>query len=126
MQTICHAARPHTRRHGLKILARDLGKHTTVACDYQSDAAEQRFLTVRTSPAERRAVIANCRPGRLVREAGPAAGWVADLIAAWGIEAPGANTTHPAWQWSTTKPKNDRSDARRLAPLSAFNQLPQV
>jgi hypothetical protein len=75
VQTICYAARPNSRRHGMKILALDLGKDKTIACDYQSDSAEHRPLAVRTSPAELRALIAKCRPGRVVLEACPAAGW---------------------------------------------------
>lgn len=110
----------------MKILALDLGKTKTVACDYESDSAEHRFLAIRTSPTDLRALIAKCRPDRVVLEACPAAGWVADLVAAMEVDVQVANTTHPAWRWSNTKRKNDRSDALRLAQLSALNQLPRV
>jgi hypothetical protein len=110
----------------MKILALDLGKDKAVACDYRSDSAEHRSLTVRTAPAERRAVIAKRRPGRVVPEAGPAAGGVADLIAALGHDAQRAKTTHPAWHGSDPTRKDDRADARRWAPLSARDPRPQV
>jgi transposase len=43
-----------------------------------------------------------------------------------GIELQVTSTNHEAWRWKHVKRKNDRSDALKLAQLSAMNQLQMV
>ena len=110
----------------MKILAIDLGKTKSVACCYESESAEHRFLTIPTTPQDLHDLVVKLEPDRVVIEICSAAGWVADLMEAVEVELQIANTAAPAWRWSNTKRKTDRDDALRLAQLSALNQLPQV
>ncbi len=110
----------------MKILAIDLGKVKSVACDYESETAAHRFETVRTEPAILEDLFRRHRPDRVVIEVGPAAGWVTDLAARMKIELQVANPSHQAWRWRGVKNKTDRVDAVKLAQLSSVNQLPQV
>lgn len=110
----------------MKILAIDLGKMKSVACDYESETAEHQFETVRTEPAILEDLFRRRRPDRVVIEVGPAAGWVTDLAARMKIELQVANPSHQGWRWRCVKKKTDRVDAVKLAQLSSVNQLPQV
>jgi len=110
----------------MKILALDLGKNKTVACLYGSDTSEHRFVRVATSPSSLHDLIVDLEPARVVFEIGSSAGWLCDLLEALEISFQVANTAHPTWRWTNTKKKTDRTDALRLAQLSALNQLPQV
>lgn len=110
----------------MKILAIDLGKSKSVACIYVTVCAESRFCRCETTPARLHELIVKVRPDRIVIEVCSAAGWVADLVEAAGVELQVANTSAPAWRWTNTKRKTDRDDALRLAQLSALDQLPQV
>ena len=110
----------------MKILAIDLGKVKSVACDYESETAAHRFETVRTEPAILEELFRRRCPDRVVIEVGPAAGWVTDLAARMNIELQVANPSHQGWRWRGIKTKTDRVDAVKLAQLSSVNQLPQV
>lgn len=110
----------------MKILALDLGKSKSVACEYEVGTGKARFATLPTSPTAFDELLLRIAPDRVVIEVSSAAGWVADLVEGSGIELQVANTAAPAWRWSNTKRKTDRDDALRLAQLSALNQLPQV
>ncbi len=70
----------------MKILAIDLGKMKSVACDYESETAAGRFETGRTEPAILEHLSRRHRPDSVVIEVGPAAGWVTDLAARMKIE----------------------------------------
>lgn len=113
-----------------RILAIDLGKFKSVACDYDPATGGHTFTTIPTRPdavhdllAER---IAPTSGGRLVIEVGSAAGWVKDLAEAMEIAVQVANPNHDAWRWKNVKRKTDQDDALKLAQLSAMNQLPTV
>ena len=113
----------------MKILAIDLGKFKSVACDYDSATGEHTFTTVPTRPAafhDLLAAAARQTPDRVVIEVGSAAGWVKDLAQALEIEVQVANPNHEAWRWKNIKRKTDKDDALKLAQLSAMKQLPTV
>ena len=110
----------------MKILAVDLGKVKSVACDFESQSSEHVFETVRTSPEALEELILRRRPDRVVIEVCPSAGWITDLAARLKIELPVANPSHEGWRWRSVKKKTDRVDALKLARLSAVNQLPLV
>ncbi|MCH8147815.1 MAG: IS110 family transposase, partial [Planctomycetes bacterium] len=75
----------------MKILAIDLGKMKSVACDYESE-------TARTEPAILEDLFRRHQPDGVVIDVGPAAGWVTDLAARMKIELQVANPSHQAWR----------------------------
>lgn len=107
----------------MKILALDLGKFKTVACEYEAETARHRFATVATTPQALHDLIVEREPDRVVIEICSIAGWVCDLVRTLGIEIQVANTSDEAWRWRKVKRKNDRRDALKAAQLSAVNQL---
>lgn len=110
----------------MKILAIDLGKFKSVACVYESAAGEHSFVTVSTKPGTIHDLLAAHRPERVVVEIGPAAGWIHDLALTMRLQIQIANPNHDAWRWKNVKRKTDKDDARKLAQLSAMNQLPTL
>lgn len=110
----------------MKILAIDLGKVKSVACDFASQTGEHVFETCRTMPEALQEMLVRRRPDRVVIEVCPAAGWISDLTARLRIELQVANPSHQGWRWRSVKKKTDRVDALKLAQLSAVNQLPLV
>ncbi len=110
----------------MKILAVDLGKVKSVACDYESPTGSHEFETVWTSPVILADLFRRRRPDRVVIEVGWSAGWITDLTDRMGIELQVANPSHQGWRWRSVKKKTDRVDALKLAQLSSVNQLPQV
>ena len=108
------------------ILAIDLGKYTSVACEYRGASDGVRFHTVRTRREELCRLIERLRPGVVVIEACAMAGWVHDLCGERGVCCRVANTASEAWKFRHSKRKTDRDDARRLADLTALGQLPTV
>ena len=110
----------------MKILALDLGKYKTVACDYEAETAEHNFATVATTPKALHDLIVDREPERVVIEICSIAGWVCDLVRTLGIEIQVANTADERWRWRKVKQKSDRRDALKAAQLSAVNQLRPV
>ena len=110
----------------MKILALDLGKYKTVGCDYERESGRHRFQARYTAPAALGQLVKEVKPDRVVIEVCNIAGWVCDLLREMGIEVQVANTSDDAWRWRKVKKKNDRSDALKLAQLSAVNQLREV
>lgn len=116
-----------------RILAIDLGKFKSVACDYDPATGTHTFTTLPTRPqdfhdllTERFGDTSGASGGRLVIEVGSAAGWVKDLAEALNIEVQVANPNHEAWRWKNVKRKTDKDDALKLAQLSAMDQLPTL
>ncbi|MCH7807814.1 MAG: hypothetical protein IIB60_01210 [Planctomycetes bacterium] len=101
----------------MKILAVDLGKVKSVACDYWSQTGEHEFETVRTEPAILEDLFRRRRPDRVVIEVGPAAGWITDLAARMKIELQVANPSHPGWRWRGVKTKTDRVRRSTTCPV---------
>src|SRR6266567_3234878 len=110
----------------MKILALDLSKYKTVACDYEAETARHSFVTVLTTPKALHDLIVECEPDRVVIEICSIAGWVCDLVRTLGIEIQVANTADERWRWRKIKQKSDRRDALKAAQLSAVNQLGTV
>lgn len=110
----------------MKILAIDLGKFKSVACDYDTASGEHTFTTIATRPAAVHDLLAERGPDRLVIEVSSVAGWIKDLAEALEIQVQVANPNHDAWRWKSVKRKTDKDDALKLAQLSAMNQLPTV
>jgi len=110
----------------MRILAIDLGKSKSVACQYTAATGEHTFETFQTRPQALHDLLVSVRPERVVIEICSPAGWVGDLVRALEIELQVANPNHDAWRWKNVKRKTDRDDALKLAQLSAMNQLPVV
>ena len=110
----------------MRILALDLGKYKTVACEYEGESGQHRFATVATTPKALHDLIVDREPDRVVIEICSIAGWVWDLGRTLGVEIQVANTADERWRWRKVKQKNDRRDALKAAQLSAVNQLSLV
>lgn len=110
----------------MKILSLDLGKYKTVGCDYEGRSGQHRFRASVTTPTALAQVVKEVKPDRVVIEVCNIAGWVSDLLRGMGVAVQVANTSDDAWRWRKVKKKNDRSDALKLAQLSAVNQLREV
>lgn len=110
----------------MKILSLDLGKYKTVGCDYEGESGCHSFRGSLTTPTGLRQLVKEVKPDRVVIEVCSIAGWVCDLLRELGVEVQVANTNEDAWRWRKVKRKNDRSDALKVAQLSAVNQLREV
>lgn len=110
----------------MRILAIDLGKHKSVACDYRTTTGEHRFTKLPTRPQALHDLIVQREPDRVVIEVGNQAGWIKDLCDTLEVPIQVANPNHDAWRWKRVKRKTDRDDALKLAQLSAVGQLPLV
>jgi len=110
----------------MKILAIDLGKSKSVACQYEVGTDQHEYETLETTAEALRALLTKVSPDRVVIEVCSQAGWVADVVRELGIELQVANPNHEGWRWRNVKRKTDRVDALKLARLSAVNQLPLV
>lgn len=110
----------------MRILALDLGKFKSVACDYDKYSGDHEFETIVTEPDAIRELIEKRCCQRVVFEVGPSAGWIYDMLEKMDIEIEVVNANHEAWRWKNVKRKNDREDALKLARLSAMNQLSTV
>jgi len=110
----------------MNILAMDLGKYSTVFCEYHSVEGEHTFGKVKTTPEAIHDLIVEKQPQRVVMEVCHIAGWIVDIARTLGKETEVANPTHDAWRWKNVNKKNDKEDALKLAKLSAMNQIPTV
>ena len=52
----------------MRILALDLGKYKSVACDYEAENGRQRFATILTNPKALHDLIVDLEPERVVIE----------------------------------------------------------
>jgi hypothetical protein len=68
----------------MKILALDLGKYKTVACEYEAESGRHRFHTTLTTAAALAQLVNQVKPERVVLEICNIAGWVCDLLTRWG------------------------------------------
>ena len=107
----------------MRILALDLGKYKTVACDYEAETGRHQFVKVLSTPKAVHDLIVDRAPQRVVIEICSIAGWVGDLVRSLDVELQVANTADERWRWRNVKQKNDRRDALKAAQLSAVNQL---
>jgi transposase len=110
----------------MKILALDLGKFKSVACVFDTESLEERYVTVRTAAKELHDLVVAEGPERVVLEICSITGWVVDLLRALGHEPEVASPNGDAWKWKKVKQKSDRKDASKLTRLSALGQLELV
>jgi transposase len=110
----------------MKILALDMGNNKSVYVDYLTGHGEQFSGKIDTNPHALQKLLVMRQPDRLVIEAGPAAGWVADLAQKMHIEIQVANCNDERWRWKVVKEKSDRRDALKLAQMSEMGSLPTV
>ncbi len=110
----------------MKILAIDLGKYKSVACNYVTTTGTARFATVVTHVSELDRLLRRESPDLVVIETCSIAGWVHDLCCQRGVTCQVANPSSEAWKWKNVKRKTDRDDALKLAQLAALKQLPTV
>jgi transposase len=110
----------------MKILALDLGKYKTVACEYEAESGRHRFHTTLTTAAALAQLVNQVKPERVVLEICNIAGWVCDLLDALGVAVQVVNTSDDAWRWRKVRRKNDRCDALKIAQLAAVNQVREV
>lgn len=115
-----------TKEFPMKILAIDLGKRRSVACDYERESGTFEFITVQSRPHDLQELLDQRRPDTVVIEICPMAGWVCDLIRGNALPIIVAKTTEQAWRWKNVKRKTDRDDALKLAQLASLNQLKPV
>ena len=94
----------------MQILAIDLGKFKSVACDYDPSGPEYTFTTIPTTPQAMHDLFAERSPDRVVIEIGSAAGWIRDLCEAMELDVQVANPNHEAWRWKNIKRKTDKDD----------------
>lgn len=110
----------------MRILALDLGKYKTVACEYETETGAHRYVTILTNGKALHDLLVDCAPDRVVIEICSIAGWVSDLVRGLEIELEVASTNDERWHWRRVKQKNDRRDALKLAQLSARHELSLV
>lgn len=110
----------------MHILAIDLGKHKSVACDFDTLTQTHTFTTLATRPQVLHDLIVARQPDRVVIETGNQGGWVPALCQTLSVPIAVANPNHEGWRWKNVRRKTDRDDALKLAKLSAVDQLPTV
>ena len=107
------------------ILAIDLGKFMSVACEYAPKTQQHTFTTIPTTPQAVHDLVGERSPGRVMIEVGSQAGRVKDLCEAWGGQVQVANPNHEAWRWKHIKHKTDSPESWLLTdPCSATLRRP--
>ncbi|MFO0826689.1 MAG: IS110 family transposase [Phycisphaerales bacterium] len=104
----------------MKILALDLGKSKTVACDFSTDGGAHAFRTIDSRPGEVHDLIVELAPERVVFEICTDAGWVADVCRALEVPFEAVNPATLAHSMHRRRAKSDRKDALDLARASAM------
>jgi transposase len=89
----------------MKILALDLGKYKSVACEYEAETGRHSFAPCVTNPKALHDLIVDHEPDRIVIEICSIAGWVCHLVRNLGIELQVANTSDERWRWRNVKQK---------------------
>src|SRR5438045_93505 len=116
-----------TRRPGMAtILAIDLGKFQSQACFYQVEDGQHEFKRIASTPAAMHDLLAERKVDRVVIEVCSMAGWVVDIAQSLGVQIQVVNCNQEAWRWKNVKNKSDKTDALKLARLSAMNQVSLV
>jgi hypothetical protein len=80
----------------MKILAIDLGKYKSVACNYVTTTGKARFATVVTHVLELDRLLRRESPDLVVIETCSIAGWVYDLCCQRGVKCQVANPSSEA------------------------------
>jgi hypothetical protein len=74
------------------VLAIDLGKYKSTACEYHTEERTHTFEQLPTHPEAVQELIERCSPQRVVIEIGNQAGWVRDLYRRLGEAQNGTGT----------------------------------
>jgi transposase len=110
------------------ILALDLGKFKSVACFFDTETQELRYVTVESTPAVIGLLLDKAKAegvACVIFEACVLTGWVARLCDERELKRHIAATNGEAWRWKNVKRKTDRDDALKLARLYTLGELPE-
>ena len=110
----------------MKILSIDLAKAKSLFCWFDSSDQSHRFKTVLSLPQMFHEALVEEPVDRVVIEVCDMAGWVKDLCEALSIPIQVVNVNVEGWRWKNVKTKTDKTDALKLARLSAANDLKLV
>ena len=108
------------------ILTIDLGKFQSQACFYQVADGSHEFKRIASTPAALQDLLAERKVDRVVIEVCAMAGWIVEIAQSLGVAIQVVNCNQGEWRWKNVKYKSDKSDALKLARLSALNQLSLV
>src|SRR5260370_33197540 len=97
----------------MRILALDLGKYKTVACEYEAETGRHRFATVLTTPKALHDLLVHREPHGVEIEICSIAGWISDMVRSLGIESPVPNTAEELLE--------ERKDTHKTDPPEALN-----
>lgn len=110
----------------MKILALDLGKSKTVACDFAKETGAHTFHHVLSTPGDISALLVRRKPDLVVFEVCTDAGWVADACRDLGAEFQAVNPSSLVHAMHARRAKSDRKDALDLARLAAMGSGREV
>jgi len=110
----------------MRILSIDLAKAKSLFCWFDTADQSHRFKTVPSTPSAFHQALLEQPVDRVVIEVCDMAGWVQDLCRTLGLAIQVANVNVEGWRWKHVKNKTDRTDALKLARLSAANDLKLV
>ena len=110
----------------MKILSIDLAKAKSLFCWFDPADQAHRFKTVVCSPQAFHDALVEEPVDRVVIEVCDMAGWVKDLCQTLSIPIQIANVNSEGWRWKNVKTKTDKTDALKLARLSAAKDLKLV
>ena len=110
----------------MKIAALDLGKFNSVSCVYDTNTGVHCFGKLPTIPQAVHDWLVAINPDRLVIEIGSQAGWIRDLAQSLEVDLQVANTNDERWYWHRVKVKTDKTDALKLAKISAADELSTI
>ena len=108
------------------ILAIDLAKAKSLFCWYRTEDQTHELRTIPSTPQAFHDALVEQKVDRVVIEVCDMAGWVQDLCCGLGIPIQVANVNTEGWRWRNVKNKTDKTDALKLARLSANDELPTV
>ena len=110
----------------MKILSIDLAKAKSLFCWFDPSDQSHRFRTVPSLPLAFHDALVEQSVDRVVIEVCDMAGWVKDLCETLSIPIQVVNVNVEGWRWKHVKTKTDKTDALKLARLSAANDLKLV
>jgi len=110
----------------MMILSIDLAKARSLFCWYQASDQSHEFKTVVSTPSAFHDALVDRPVDRVVIEVCDMAGWVQDLCRTLGLAIQVANVNVEGWRWKNVKNKTDKTDALKLARLSAADDLKTV
>jgi transposase len=110
----------------MKILAIDLAKAKSLFCWFDTVDQSQSFKTILSTPQAFNEAFVEKPVDRVVIEVCDMAGWIMDLCESLSLSIQVVNANTEAWRWKNVKSKTDKTDAVKLARLSASNDVKLV